>query len=124
MRRFAALALLAMSAPAVAADQFDLICTSKYHDATFHYRVDLAADLWCATSETKDIFGKRASNDRCAPVIFSGVGSDVLLFNSYAPFHQVDRVTGEWYYKDGGEGYRGSCERAPFSGFPELGTKF
>lgn len=124
MKFHLALALALAGSPAAAASQFDLLCTSKYHDAEFHYRVDLDANQWCATSETRDIWGKRASDTRCAPTMFSGIGADVLLFDSFRPYHFVDRVTGEWQYKDQGEGYVGTCVAAPFSGFPAIPTKF
>lgn len=38
------------------ARQFDLVCVSKYHDATFHYRVDLdaaASKTACRKAQTQ-----------------------------------------------------------------------
>lgn len=120
----AALLLLACgSASAAPQTQFDLICSSKYHDATFHYRVDLDAGKYCVTQDA----GKRltAIGDRCFQDVLEA-GSNAISFG-VDPSQYVDRVTGEWTFKPLGDRYtmyRGSCERAPFSGFPSVETKF
>jgi hypothetical protein len=103
--------------------QFDLICTSKYHDATFHYRVDLDAGRYCVTQDA----GKRFTSigDQCFMDILEE-GSDALSFG-VDPIQWVDRRTGEWAFKpltDRYTMYRGTCELAPFSGFPQVKTKF
>jgi hypothetical protein len=120
-----ALASLTLSGPASAAgaNQFDLICVSRYHDATFHYRVDLAAGKYCVTQDQ----GKRWTSigDQCFQDVLE-VGSHALSFG-VDPIQYVDRVTGEWSFKPFGDRYvmyRGTCTPAPFSGFPEVQTKF
>jgi len=105
------------------AQQFDLICVSKYHDATFHYRVDLAANKYCVTQDE----GKRltAIGDQCFQDVLEA-GSNAISFG-VDPIQYVDRVTGEWSFKPVGDlytMYRGTCSPAPFSGFPQVETKF
>lgn len=114
MRFLLALALV-IAAPAFAADQFDLICTSRHHDALFHYRVDLASRTYCYTT---------SEGDACPQYAIEDIGSDTIIFNGYAPADIVNRTTGEWTFRDAGTLYRGTCEPAPFSGFPKLVTKF
>lgn len=117
------LASLATAAPALAADQFDLICTSSYHDATFHYRVDLTANQWCVTQDQ----GRRLTDigSTCPTYPIASVSSDTILFSSY-PIQLAARDSGKWAYGATGSGveYRGTCAPAPFSGFPKLETKF
>lgn len=105
------------------AQQFDLICVSKYHDATFHYRVDLAAGSYCVTQDQ----GKRLTSigrDCFRDRLYAG--SNAISFG-VDPQQYVDRVTGKWALKPIGDRYtmyRGTCTAAPFSGFPEVQTKF
>jgi hypothetical protein len=121
----AALVMVALSSTAAQAQQqqFDLICVSKYHDATFHYRVDLAASRYCVTQDQ----GKRLTSigDQCFMDIME-VGSNALSFG-VDPIQYVDRETGEWTFKPVGDRYtmyRGTCSPAPFSGFPKVETRF
>jgi hypothetical protein len=117
------LALALIATPAAAADQFDLICVSKYHDATFHYRVDLTAGKYCVTQDA----GKRLTSigDQCfQDVLYAG--SSAINFG-VNPIQYVDRTTGVWAFKPLGDRYvmyRGTCEPARFSGFPITQTKF
>lgn len=121
--RILLIALALAASPAFAADQFDLICTSKYHDATFHYRVDLATSRYCVTQDQ----GKRLTSigGQCfQDALF--VGSNAIRFG-VDPIQYVDRQTGDWALKPIGDRYamyRGTCESAPFSGFPAVDTKF
>ena len=109
--------------PAPQDQQFDLICTSKYHDATFHYRVDLGTRQYCVTQDA----GKRLTSigDDCFMDTVEAY-SNALSFG-IDPVQNVDRVTGEWYFRpfeDRYTMYRGTCEKAPFSGFTTVRTKF
>lgn len=115
--------LLALAAVSPTSQQFDLICTSKYHDATFHYRVDLDASKYCVTQDA----GKRLTSigDQCFGDILDA-GSNAISFG-VDPIQYVDRATGEWAFKPRGDRYvmyRGTCERAPFTGFPDVKVKF
>jgi hypothetical protein len=115
------LALVA-SAAAPAQQQFDLICASHGHDATFHYRVDLAASAYCVTQDE----GKQLTDigSDCPSHAVLAATSDAILF-SQIPIQLVRRDTGEWTFKSGQSVlYRGTCERADFSGFPNFATKF
>lgn len=103
--------------------QFDLICVSRYHDATFHYRVDLDAGRYCVTQDE----GKRLTSigDKCFQDILQE-GSNAISFG-IDPMQYVNRETGEWSFKPLGRRYtmyRGTCSPAPFSGFPKVETKF
>jgi hypothetical protein len=124
MMRFPALIVITAALSAAApAQQFDLICTSKYHDAIFHYRVDLDARKYCVTQDA----GKRLTSigDQCFLDTLEA-GSDAISFG-IDPIQYVDRVTGEWAFKPFGARYtmyRGTCQPEPFSGFPEVKTKF
>jgi hypothetical protein len=105
------------------AQQFDLICVSKYRDATFHYRVDLEAGRYCVTQDQ----GKRLTSigDQCFMDLLQA-GSNAISFG-VDPIQYVDRVTGEWSFKPVGARYtmyRGTCSPEPFSGFPTVETKF
>jgi len=116
-------ALVSGTAQAQQAQQFDLICQSKYHDATFHYRVDLVAGKYCVTQDQ----GKRLTSigDQCFQDVLEA-GSNAISFG-VDPIQYVNRETGEWAFRPLGDRYvmyRGTCTPAPFSGFPEVKTKF
>lgn len=110
------LSLALISTPAMAAEQFDLICTAKKE--TVRYRIDLAAGEWCADScrsvlkiaSVTEGTITLLSRERQAP-------SDVQVLK------KIERSTGEWTDISVGGGYdpvfiKGRCEAAPFSGFP------
>src|SRR6476620_6669624 len=92
---------LALSSSAAQAQQFDLICVSKYHDATFHYRVDLDAGKYCVTQDA----GKRLTpiGDQCFQDLLQA-GSNAISFG-VDPIQYVDRTTGEWSFKPVGDRY-------------------
>jgi len=124
MRAFL-LVLSLLATPAMAADQFDLVCkgqqrtsaAGKWKPYEVRYRVDLSEMVYCRfnckTLETVE------SAD-AARIVFQSVqgrpGSTTAL-------HYVDRSDGNWrYFLSGPVGLigdaEGHCEAAPFSGFP------
>jgi hypothetical protein len=110
-------ALLAAT-PALAADQFDLICKSK--SETIRYRVDLSAGEWC--------WEKCEGAHKIASITSTRVTfkeEDVPSGKSYA---YVDRVTGKWWQfhqdRNSTSSNDGFCEPAPFTGFGAEKAKF
>ena len=116
-RKLCALALTLglLSAPAMAADQFDLICKSP--EATERYRGDLAKGEACAyTCERTWKMGDATSTE--------------LKIIDRRPEYRgdleeqsiVNRASGSWSYSMSMDGKpysrSGSCELAPFSGCP------
>jgi hypothetical protein len=128
--RVASIALaLCASAPAFAAsDQFDLVCTGKVtirwnletRARISRYHVDLAAKQWCV--------------DDCPAIKgFAEVSPTILVFDEAKaafrgdPSERLDfvkRDTGYWAFSDSTWQGEGSCEPAPFSGFPTIQSKF
>lgn len=123
MRWILGIALLGLATPAMAADQFDLVCNGG--DVSFHYRVDLAKGEWCfgscetvfkipeVTSGTLTLMDKEPSGPR----------GDTIK-------NRINRATGEWYFyrSQPSIGFyktvEGKCELAPFSGMTDVPTKF
>lgn len=113
---------LAVASPAMAADQFDLVCTGFRQGVplghktpeTVRYRVDLAAKTWC--------------KEDCSTVLsLASVDAGRISFQSasrgvqgYDQYHFVSRTTGEWlnYMSNPFHNEEGHCEAAPFSGMP------
>jgi hypothetical protein len=113
-----------------AAEKFDLICTTEVRYRTsaewrrsdpMHYRIDLKARLWCKgdCSQTQSV---KAANDR---VIFL---RSHLRSSTWDRFERerIAPKTGELSIVYIGAGpigffqeFRGQCERAAFSGFPD-----
>jgi hypothetical protein len=119
--RAVALILGLLATPAVAADQFDLVCTGKqrilpsrkWEPYQVRYRVDLARMIYCRfdCKATESI----ASAD-AARITFQLPASDRPA--TYVS-HYVDRSDGHWqYYLAGDSETEGKCEPAPFSGLP------
>lgn len=128
-----AVALVATPVSA-ASEQFDLQCRGQnraspagvWRPVEKHYRVDLAAKRWC--------------QDRCAAVAdIAVIERDKIIFRDQPRkfdtdgmvIESVDRISGAW--KDNIVGAEpnglywestGTCEAGPFSGFPEVKTKF
>ena len=118
------LALALLSTPAIAADQFDLVCSAK-KDRT-RFRVDLTTGEYCA--------------DKCDQVRrIAEVTSGMIVFRQDEPkppenirgYNRVNRITGawEWYsfapqFDITPQDIRGTCEPAPFSGFGISSRKF
>jgi hypothetical protein len=116
--------LAAIPAQAIAADQFDLICTAKKE--VQHYRLDLTRMEYCWSD--------------CRRVQkIQEVTSGFITFFKIEPkykgdeegWNTVNRVTGEWSWFNANlaaslhiQDIRGSCEAAPFSGLPEAVRKF
>ena len=114
------LGMVLFSAPALAADQFDLVCTGKRKLDQAHFRVDLQRGEWCA--------------DTCKNVakIEAVTSGEILLYEHKPAFRndkeevgRISRVTGAWYSSSFDPSYMitpitqtGTCESAPFSGLP------
>lgn len=106
-----------VTTPAMAADQFDLVCTAK--KTTVRYRIDLAKAEWCSEGCVKTY--KMAS-----------ITTGELVLEDEQPQYpggnlasvRVSRTSGSWseIHAFAGAGApisrEGHCEPAPFSGFP------
>jgi hypothetical protein len=107
--------------PAMAADQFDLVCTSARSEA--RYRLDLERAEWC-----------EGSCDRVLPIKSVTAGLITFYDDQPSPPHferkykTVNRISGEWRWYFGDRSItaamdvRGVCRPSDFSGFPK--TKF
>lgn len=117
------LALCLVATPALAAEQFDLLCRGD--DEPWHYRIDLAKSEWCA--------------DKCKTVHkIASITSGTIVLQSKEPqfkggdrvINSINRATGEWYFHRSlpGVGFNkavtGTCELRDFSGFPSAKAKF
>lgn len=107
-----------ITSPAVAADQFDLVCSAP--KASARYRIDLARGEYCA--------------DECGAVlkIASVTAGDLTLAddkpairNGIERFERISRSTGKWYSYSFSPQLdrtpsvrRGECTLATFTGFP------
>lgn len=118
IKTFVALLFLAgLSAPALAADQFDLICTAKKQ--TNRFRIDLARMEYCEGS---------CENVNKIHEVTSGLitlsKTEPQPGNAAQGWNTVNRVTGEWWwYFSSPASYRvmdirGACQPAEFSGMP------
>lgn len=114
--RFFLYALAALPGPALAADQFDLVCSTQ--GAPTRYRVDLTRNEACS-----------GSCDRIWTMGEASSGELRLIHNPpKAPGDlderaTVNRLTGDYRYYNhipglGARMKTGKCEVAPFSGFP------
>jgi hypothetical protein len=123
--RFLPVLLLAVATPSFAAEQFDLQCSGSVYDGgpiSRHYRVDLTANKWCANGD----------NGVCATRPIAETDPDLIWFekeprkfpSDVGIIHYVSRLNGKWYWHLGPMEVEGTCEKAPFSGFPKLDTKF
>lgn len=117
--KLALLAFALLSAPAIAAEQFDLNCTLNNLKPQ-HFRIDLAAGEWC--------------RDECkATHKLAGVTSTRITFfdektDRSSTFGFVDRISGEYYWSNIDPGFvfvtKGRCTPAPFTGFGAEKVKF
>jgi hypothetical protein len=110
------LAMALVSTPTLAAEQFDLVCTSKKD--TVRYRVDLAKGEWCVGP--------------CETVLkIASVTSGTITLVDREPqfasddrdLNQIDRATGAWTdISYGGRTSpwerKGACKVAEYSGMP------
>ena len=120
-----------LAAPAVAADQFDLVCRGKQRvgignemkPIEHRYRADLAAKKWCMDGCTR-IDDIAAFNDN--EIAFINV--DRKIGSRFWESDKVYRTTGFWLHVRSGAydgiDIEGRCEPAAFSGFPEIQRKF
>jgi hypothetical protein len=118
MRAALFLGLVAMSTSAMAADQFDLVCTAK--KTMVRYRVDLTRGEWC--------FDQCKLVQKLAEVT---AGEIVLIRDKpLSPRdseteNRISRSDGSWYWYNYSPRTsvvpnvtKGVCEPAAFSGFP------
>ncbi len=121
-----------LSVPAVAADQFDLVCkgrerysvSGKWHPKEYRYRIDLAAQRWCAGS----CDGTRII-DRVSDGVLSLLDKPQVPFSGYTESLWINRRSGELRYLSNSrlgsyEEQEATCEPTAFSGFPEPVRKF
>jgi len=104
-----------LSGPAMAADQFDLVCRAR--QVQEHYRVDLTNEQWCA-----------GDCDRIRDII--DISPEEIVLDDHEPtfggdyrgWIRVDRASGYWtWYNSGTQGVgrldvNGMCKIAPYSG--------
>lgn len=115
--RALALALCLVSTPALAAEQFDLLC--KGDRETRQYRIDLTSGEYCF--------------DKCVRImkIAEVTAGMITLYNDKptvrepaTSYNTINRLTGEWRWYNYDPRYstiqdvQGTCERKPFSGMP------
>lgn len=110
-----------LSAPALAAERFDLVCTAKSDSKTIsaHYRVDLGKKQYCA-----DTCQKVEKIDDVSPgmITFYDLPHDSPSDGRhYLTFNRLSGVW-RWYDYTPGVGMRiqdivGQCETAEFTGF-------
>jgi hypothetical protein len=109
----------AAAAAAAHPQRFDLNCREG-STAPTHYRVDLGAHRWCwdACKFTSPIAKVEARR-----ITFKSEDTP-----SNNVWNWVDRTTGEWFQgitsAEVNVSQHGTCETAPFSGFPTVRTKF
>ena len=132
MRLLSAALIAAASLPTVAqaADQFDLVCTGgvdrtgsgRTAPTSAHYRVDLAARLWC-----EGACEKVSSIQDVTPAKITFRSTDTARVDGITREHYVSRIDGKWYRLDYARSpapydsfaqTTGTCEPAPFSGLP------
>lgn len=121
-----------VASPALAAEQFDLVCrgqvrwapAGKLQPVERRYRVDLTAGTWCLDACTAT---EQLASVGQAEIVFKQ--ADRTLPPGAYFEHTVNRTTGAWkntYIQRGAFStywdYSGTCEPAPFSGMPA--TKF
>jgi hypothetical protein len=114
-----ALLMLFAATAASTPQQFDLICKGS-GDVT-HYRVDLAAKKWCWENCASTWPIARVEDER---ITFKEDDTP-----SEKVWNWVSRTTGEWFQGMrsatlGEVSSHGTCEPAPFSGFPAHERKF
>lgn len=108
-----------VASPAVAADQFDLICKGRTKRDAAHFRIDLKQGEWCredcrGTFKIASVTEGRLTLEDSKPA-FRGDAERSIWIN---------RISGE--YAESGVAYKGAmpdssggtCEASEFSGFP------
>lgn len=117
------LGLLAAT-PAVAADQFDLVCVAKKDSE--HYRINLQTGEWCFGSCKRVMKIKEVTEGTIT--LFDDKPTDAVRTTAY---NRIDRRTGQWEWYNYSPDLSivamhitGTCEPAPFSGFELESRKF
>lgn len=122
MRTIMAVALaLSAASPAIAADQFDLVCSAP--NASVRYRIDLARGEYCA-GECKLI--QKIQQVTSGAITLFDEKNNVRDARAYGT---VNRITGDWeWYNSMFPGavmnHKGKCRPEQSTGFPVAGRKF
>lgn len=121
-----------VATPAMAADQFDLVCQTeakhsingRWAKEELRYRVDLGALRWCqgACNGTDEVVEVKDTQ-------LTLINREPKLSSAPTELLWIDRQSGALsYIRTGGIGNyeqrRGRCERTAFSGFPAVTRKF
>lgn len=118
--------------PAASPQRFDLICSGSasaaeeaFEPADVHIRVDLDAKRWCMG----DCVVIGTITDVQPGAIWFEKENDSDHARGLQNWRAVNRQTGAYHYVKesrlvGLIAVRSQCERAPFSGFPLIKTKF
>jgi hypothetical protein len=112
---------LLVASPAMAADQFDLVCKgrekasaiARWRPVEVRYRLDLSRKVYCRFDCTglESIHSVDDARIDFAPPADAARGTTAV--------HYIERSDGRWTDFISGLGTReGVCEPAPFSGFP------
>lgn len=130
--RMLIIAAAIVATPVSAADQFDLVCnggvkwkpSARAEPISAHYRVDLAAGVWC-----RDICKTAQKIAAVEPSRIIFHMHDRQFERDERSYETVDRNSGDWKdYSSGTDALglfmevTGKCETAPFTGLPS--TKF
>jgi hypothetical protein len=127
-----ALLILAAAAASAPSQQFDLICTGTpgndgalvYAGADLRLRVDLAAGKWCED----DCRVINPIVEQQPAMLWLEKASEIEQRREQVHVRAVNRETGQYLRiqesRFGQISERGQCQRAPFSGFPKIETKF
>lgn len=134
MRWLMVVAAMGFSGQAVAADQFDLICTGEIkldaskrpgEPTTVRYRVDLKNGRWCEGS-----CERIKSFHEVTPDQITFEMQEPVLGNRTSIIHRVRRTDGDWadfyWNKDSSVfiNIKGACEPADFTEVAPASTKF
>lgn len=126
--------LVALLAAAATPQQFDLTCTGQggtdgtssiaWAPTEVHFRIDLATRRWCE-ADCKII---REIAEVQPASIWLEKQSPYEKAREIVHFRAINRETGQYTRIEesryGSTAERGRCQPAPFSGFPEIRTKF
>lgn len=112
----ALVASVLVATPAVAADQFDLLCKAK--KAEVRYRVDLARGEWCAGECSRVV---KIAQVTTGEIVFEDIKA--LRRGDYESQVRVNRATGDWseftsFPASVPTTRKGVCTPARFSTFP------
>jgi hypothetical protein len=110
-----------LSTPALAADQFDLICTGQAKDTMTsretpiarHYHLDLTTGQYCYNECTV----RQLNEVNSSQIVFEETQAQFPRDHN-ASLDYVSRTTGRWEFFTSYWNGSGRCEVAPFTSFP------